>query len=1206
MPTSDSSQDKATQDIDAESLQENLESAELEEDDFLATGPDIPVPEDAFRRWKEERQREIAAQEAAVEEARAAQEAELNLQEPQEEFWQSDQFEQTPQGMPFPVNDAMAQQQFPSPDFAAAQGFVPPAQNQMFTQGFSPYGNQVSQMPGQTPFQGGPVWQNGEVQAQPGYFDGMASMPFQSQDTEGDSLQDQDGSAQDMDQSQLSHTAEYEAVSSDVSAQEQPEIGSSASTSYEQESPASGFAAPTTPTITSPQPPAIPTIPEHFRSVAPTNTSLTDAANQVSTEASSMQEQDEKVAFGATGDSEHVSEAPNVAIPEHEGIEGQPRPEQVFGTSSEETHEPAKAEPSSYDASPFASNVAQDESLDNQIIGSHVKSSFEQDNQAEASAVERTSDSFDLPISTSQFKRVEFESGDQPSSIDNVQNAYDPAFGQISPYGEYAYQNYDAEYQQHPQDAAWSQYQNWQYQSQMPSMSPQDQMAAYQQNIPQEEPYAGFQQDQMISQYAAASAIEPMQQMYPDYNAANQLNQAPQTEQNYDYQAQYGQVPHDYAAYQQGYLPNQDMQQGYYPQYPYQDFSQQAYFGQDYPQNAYQQVYDQRAFDQQAYPQQAYPQGFEQQYQQGLDQQQAYPQTGFDQQAYEQQMAYQPQYDPAAYDQLRYYAQQDANQAPLQQGYTQNASQVDYAQQGLAQEQYQQISQQQQEYPEAAPPQQEFAVQDAFQQNAADGQAPQQFVDAAQIRAPQPSDYAQPDLQQSGFSEIGGNYQTIPDPNFPQQEFDAQGGAQQEFPPLDADATQALDALQQPSYPPEFAEMANMQQVAQDQINADYAAAMAAGMVQPGVGATGSFADYASNKKPKRRKKSKKSAAQSQAQAQALKASGAHGTGRKKKMSGFKKALLIIGGAIICIVAVAAIGIGMYLGSINSNLKDGLDENVMGVLSEPKSAEEPFYTLILGSDTREEGGAGRSDTIILARIAPETKQVSLVSIPRDTQVQIEGHGTQKINAAYAFGGTAGAITAVSELAGVPISHVVEVDFSGFKEIVDALGGVTVDVPDNTYYEGVSIPSGKQTLDGDQALVFVRCRKTYASGDYQRAENQRQLIGAILKKTLSSSVVEMTGIINSITKAVSTDLSVTDILALANELRGMNTKDMITCVMPSHPGSQGGVSYVFVEEPAWSEMMETINEGGNPNDTKKSKNSSSSRSASSSSSNSSGI
>ncbi len=301
----------------------------------------------------------------------------------------------------------------------------------------------------------------------------------------------------------------------------------------------------------------------------------------------------------------------------------------------------------------------------------------------------------------------------------------------------------------------------------------------------------------------------------------------------------------------------------------------------------------------------------------------------------------------------------------------------------------------------------------------------------------------------------------------------------------------------------------------------------------------------------------------------------------KRKITGKK---IVIGA--VCTVVIILVGIGlafaMYVNSVNSRIQ-GIDDEVFQVLDKPENPESPFYTLILGSDTRDEGVSGRSDTIVLARIDPHDKEVSLVSIPRDTQVELPGYGKQKINSAYSFYGVSGAINAISELAGVPIAHVIEVDFSGFKEIVDALGGVEVTVPPNTTYKGVDVPEGDQMLDGEQALVFVRCRKTYASGDYQRAENQRQLITEIAKKVFKSSPSELPSLIDSLASSIKTDMSVPEIVELALKMRAMDTDSIITAVMPSHTGTVDGTSYVFVEESKWLKMMDQIDSGQDPSD-----------------------
>lgn len=307
----------------------------------------------------------------------------------------------------------------------------------------------------------------------------------------------------------------------------------------------------------------------------------------------------------------------------------------------------------------------------------------------------------------------------------------------------------------------------------------------------------------------------------------------------------------------------------------------------------------------------------------------------------------------------------------------------------------------------------------------------------------------------------------------------------------------------------------------------------------------------------------------------------AWGKPEKKRMSRGKKIAIGVACAVVAVLVAGGTAAALYFNSLNAKLQS-VDEQVLSVLEKPASAQDPFYMLVLGSDTREEGAAGRSDTIILARVDPTAKDVALISIPRDTQVQIEGYGTQKINAAYAFGGAALAVQTVSQFAGVPIAHVVEIDFFGFKDIVDALGGVTVNVPANTEYQGLHIPEGEQTLNGEQALVFARCRKTYAEGDYQRTKNQRQLVQAVAKKVLNAPVSDMPGLVGSMADAVSTDMSVTELVSLANSMRDMDAGSMKTAVVPSHSGMEDGVSYVFAEEPAWSEMMARVDAGEDPN------------------------
>ncbi len=153
-------------------------------------------------------------------------------------------------------------------------------------------------------------------------------------------------------------------------------------------------------------------------------------------------------------------------------------------------------------------------------------------------------------------------------------------------------------------------------------------------------------------------------------------------------------------------------------------------------------------------------------------------------------------------------------------------------------------------------------------------------------------------------------------------------------------------------------------------------------------------------------------------------------------------------------------------------------------------------------------------------------KLRLFPIPRDTQVTIGNHGTQKINAAYAFGGPSGAIDAVSKLAGVPINHYAEIDFDGFKAVVDALGGITVNVPMeiNDDMAGGHVDAGEQTLNGEQALILCRSRHNYdnvGDGDSIRAANQRMVISTIMKKLMDSDVATLTNTVNTLAQYITT-------------------------------------------------------------------------------------
>ena len=222
--------------------------------------------------------------------------------------------------------------------------------------------------------------------------------------------------------------------------------------------------------------------------------------------------------------------------------------------------------------------------------------------------------------------------------------------------------------------------------------------------------------------------------------------------------------------------------------------------------------------------------------------------------------------------------------------------------------------------------------------------------------------------------------------------------------------------------------------------------------------------------------------------------------------------------------------------------------------------------------------------MILTRVDPQNKKVTMVSLHRDTEIEIDGYGAQKLNASYAIDGPAGAIRAVSQMAGVPISHYAEINFDGFKDVVDALGGVEVDVPMeiNDDMAGGHVDAGLQTLSGEQALILCRARHAYdeyGDGDRYRAANQRLVLAAIAKKILSSDVTTIANTVETISQYVTTDFKIGDILALANSLKDIDpATDIYSAMEPTESEYRNDTWYEKLDKQAWTTMMNRVKQG----------------------------
>ena len=292
-------------------------------------------------------------------------------------------------------------------------------------------------------------------------------------------------------------------------------------------------------------------------------------------------------------------------------------------------------------------------------------------------------------------------------------------------------------------------------------------------------------------------------------------------------------------------------------------------------------------------------------------------------------------------------------------------------------------------------------------------------------------------------------------------------------------------------------------------------------------------------------------------------------------------------GVLLAFLVTAGTATAMWFNSIVARLSDAgiITPELQAVLVDSDVAREPFYMLLLGTDGRPGETSYRADTIILARIDPTQQQVTLISIPRDTRITYKGE-TMKINAAHTEEGAAGMVEAVNELCGIEISHYAEISFDGLVQLVDALGGVEVNVPDeidDPKAADFTIEPGLQTLNGEQALAFCRSR-AFADGDYTRMRHQRIFVAALANTILNKTdATQLPGIIDAMADMVATDLSLPDILSLANAMRGMDTDSMWTANIPSHAGGDtyiNGVSYVFVHEEL-EEMMARVDAGEDP-------------------------
>ena len=265
--------------------------------------------------------------------------------------------------------------------------------------------------------------------------------------------------------------------------------------------------------------------------------------------------------------------------------------------------------------------------------------------------------------------------------------------------------------------------------------------------------------------------------------------------------------------------------------------------------------------------------------------------------------------------------------------------------------------------------------------------------------------------------------------------------------------------------------------------------------------------------------------------------------------------------------------VGAANGRVDPGVSAALSNSPSTSLNVPVPASPgAMDILLLGSDKRATTSAGRSDSVMLVHVDSAKNFVSMLSLPRDLKVNVPGHGTNKLNAAYAIGGAALAISTIKQLTGVNIDHYMQVDFQAFEQLANSLGGVYVDV-DRRYfnndptYEPINIQAGYQLLNGHDALEYVRFRHD-ANSDFGRMLRQQRFISA-LKDQISAQgaqlLFKLPGMAGDLLSNTTTDLSADQILRLAyfgarlggGHIRQVRLIGAITDI--------GGVSYVVAPQ-----------------------------------------
>ena len=289
---------------------------------------------------------------------------------------------------------------------------------------------------------------------------------------------------------------------------------------------------------------------------------------------------------------------------------------------------------------------------------------------------------------------------------------------------------------------------------------------------------------------------------------------------------------------------------------------------------------------------------------------------------------------------------------------------------------------------------------------------------------------------------------------------------------------------------------------------------------------------------------------------------------------------------LLCATVATLTGAMLYLYADQFYTQKPSSTTVTTTLKTNEALKNRINILLLGVDDPDPETPSvlsrRSDTMIVASINPKEGTMNLLSIPRDTRVAIPGHpGHDKITHAYAYGGEALAVQTVENLLGVPINYYTTVDWQGFIQVIDILGGVDLYVEQNMKYEDpyaklvIQLTKGYQHLDGDKAGQYVRFRHDEL-GDIGRVQRQQRFLKALSQELLQvGTIPKIPSLIATINQYVSTDMTMFTMLKLANTIKTMHNDGVQTEMLPGDFADIDGLSYWVPDKKETNRLVQRL-------------------------------